>query len=252
MISILLATGLVTWLIFTLFWAASLPRQDASIVDFYWGPGFAIIAWLAWLMGSVNELYNGFLLVAITGWGARLGWYISKRHTGTEDARYRAMRERHGTGFNRSSIWIVFWLQAVLQWIASSPALVAAIVTPRPVEWLIWIGALVFACGLGLEIMADKEVERFRADPANKGNLLTTGLHARIRHPNYLGEITLQWGIGLIAFGGTLNPLAFAGPVLMTGLIVKVSGVPLLEEQFRERPGYEQWAAKAGVFWPKA
>jgi steroid 5-alpha reductase family enzyme len=99
--------------------------------------------------------------------------------------------------------------------------------------------------------MADNEVERFRADPANRGKLLTTGLHSRIRHPNYLGEIILQWGMGLIAFGGTLNPLAFAGAALMTGLIVKVSGVPLLEEQFRKRPGYEAWAAKAGVFWPK-
>jgi steroid 5-alpha reductase family enzyme len=251
MISILLATFLTTWLAFTLFWAASLPRQDAGIIDFYWGPGFAIIAWLAWWMGSANELHNGLLLVAITSWGARLGWYISKRHTGTEDPRYRAMREHHGTGFNRSSLWIVFWLQATIQWLASSPALVAAIATPEPVEWLIWIGALVFAGGFALEIMADSEVARFRADPANRGKLLTTGLHARVRHPNYLGEVILQWGLGLIAFGGTLNPLAFVGPGLMTGLIVKVSGVPLLEEQFRTRPGYAEWVARAGMFWPK-
>jgi steroid 5-alpha reductase family enzyme len=251
MISILLATALATWLVFTLFWVASLPRQDAGIVDFYWGPGFAIIAWLAWLMGSVNELHNGFLLVAITGWGARLGWYMTKRHQGTEDARYRTMREHHGTGFNRKSLWMVFWLQAVIQWLASSPALVAAIATPRPIEWLIWIGALVFAGGFALEIMADNEVAHFRTDPSNRGTLLTTGLHARIRHPNYLGEIVLQWGMGLIAFAGTLNPLAFMGPALMTVLIVKVSGVPLLEEEFKTRPGYAEWAAKAGVLWPK-
>ncbi len=251
MISILLITGLATWLAFTLFWVASLPRQDAGIVDFYWGPGFAVLAWMAWLMGSANGLHNTLLLVAITTWGARLGWYMTKRHVGTEDARYRAMRERHGSDFNRRSLWMVFWLQAAIQWAAASPALVAAIATPRPIEWLIWTGALVFAGGFALEIMADNEVERFKADTANRGKLLMTGLHARIRHPNYLGEIILQWGIGLTAFGGTLNPLALLGSALMTGLIVKVSGVPLLEEQFRKRPGYDEWAAKAGVLWPK-
>jgi steroid 5-alpha reductase family enzyme len=251
MISILLATGLATWIAFTLLWVASLPRQDAGIVDFYWGPGFAIIAWLAWLMEGMNELHNGFLLVALTCWGARLGWYMTKRHQGSEDARYRAMRERHGAGFARRSLWMVFWLQASIQWLASSPALVAAIMTPKPEEWVVWIGALVFAAGFALEIMADREVARFRIDPANKGKLLTTGLHARIRHPNYLGEIILQWGMGLIAFGGTLNLLAFVGPALMTGLIVKVSGVPLLEEQFKTRPGYAEWAARAGALWPR-
>jgi steroid 5-alpha reductase family enzyme len=251
MISIFLATGLATWLAFTLFWVASLPRQDAGIIDFYWGPGFVLIAWLAWLMGTANELHNGVLLCAITLWGTRLGWYMTSRHAGTEDARYRAMRDRNGPGFNRSSLWLVFWLQAAIQWLASSPALVAAIATPRPMERLIWIGALIFAGGFALEIIADNEVARFRADPANRGKLLTTGLHSRIRHPNYLGEMILQWGMGLIAFGGTLNALAFAGAALMTGLIVKISGVPLLEEQFRTRPGYQEWAAKAGVFWPK-
>jgi steroid 5-alpha reductase family enzyme len=250
-ISILVATLAVTLIAFTLFWVASLPRQDAGIVDFYWGPGFAVIAWLAWLMGSVNGLHNSLLLAAVTGWGARLGWYMTMRHTGTEDARYRAMRERHGPGFSRSSLWMVFWLQALIQWVASSPALVAAIAAPRPVAWLIWTGAVIFAGGFVLEIMADREVGRFRADPANRGKLLTAGLHARIRHPNYLGEIILQWGLGLIAFGGTQNLLAFVGAALMTVLIVKVSGVPLLEEQFRTRPGYQVWAAKAGVFWPK-
>jgi steroid 5-alpha reductase family enzyme len=251
MMPILAATFGVTLFVFTLLWLASLSRHDASIVDFYWGPGFAVIAILAWWMGNANGLHNTLLLVAITAWGARLGWYMTKRHTGTEDARYRAMRERHGQAFGRNSLWMVFWLQAIIQWAASSPALVAASAIPRPVEALIWIGALVFTGGFALEIMADREVERFKCDPANRGKLLTSGLHARIRHPNYLGEIILQWGMGLIAFGGTLNPLAFIGPALMTGLIVKVSGVPLLEEQFKTRPGYAEWTAKAGEFWPK-
>jgi steroid 5-alpha reductase family enzyme len=251
MISVFFATILATFAAFTLLWAASLPRRDAGIVDLYWGPGFAVIAWLAWVMSPTNGLHNTLILAAISAWGVRLGWYMIRRHTGHEDPRYGAMRERYGSGFARTSLWLVFWLQAAIQWLASSPALVAALANPRPMHTLIWIGAIIFAAGFVLEIGADQAVARHRADPANRGRLLTTGLHARVRHPNYLGEIILQWGMGMIAFGGTLNPLAFIGPILMTGLIIKVSGVPLLEAQFRTRPGYDEWAKHAGALWPK-
>jgi steroid 5-alpha reductase family enzyme len=251
MISILAATASVTFAAFTLLWAASLPRRDAGIVDLYWGPGFAAIAWVAWMMSAANGLHAALLLAAVSAWALRLGWYMVRRHTGQEDPRYGAMRERHGPGFARTSLWLVFWLQAAIQWLASSPALVTAMSPSNPVPALIWIGVLLFTAGFILESIADRAVARHRANPANRGKLLTTGLHARIRHPNYLGEIVLQWGMGLIAFGGTLNPLAFFGPLLMTGLIIKVSGVPLLEEQFRKRPGYSEWAAKAGALWPR-
>jgi steroid 5-alpha reductase family enzyme len=251
MIPILVATFGITLFVFTLLWLASLSRHDASIVDFYWGPGFAAIAILAWWMAETGT--SRYLLwVPVTLWGLRLGWHMIHRHHGDEDPRYRAMREHHGASFGRRSLWTVFWLQALIQWIASSPALVAAVAPARDHKGLIEFGLAVFVIGLMIEIWADRELSRFRANPANRGKLLTTGMFARIRHPNYLGEIILQWGIGIAAFGMTFNPLVFIGPAVMTGLIVKLSGVPMLEEQLRDRPGYAQWAAKAGALWPKS
>ncbi len=260
MLLIVFTTFAITLLAFTALWAASVSRRDAGIVDMYWGPGFAVIAWMAWLMSGTPLLSDLLFVILLTLWAMRLGWHILARHRGEEDPRYAAMRSRRGATFGRDSLWMVFWLQAIIQWIASSPALTLltsradtkAFALMAPSTLLIMAAGLaLFVGGFTIEVIADRAVARHTADPANRGKLLTTGLHARIRYPNYLGEIMLQWGLGLIAFGGTLNPLAFVGPALMTGLIMKVSGVPLLEEQFRKRPGYQEWAARTGALWPK-
>jgi steroid 5-alpha reductase family enzyme len=250
MTSTLAITLGITLAAFTLIWVVSLRMKDASIVDFYWGPGFAVIGWVVWWMAGGARTTTLLLCCALTLWAARLTWHIASRH-GAEDARYRAMRERHGDAFASRSLWMIFWLQAVIQWIASSPVLVAVLSPAQPVLWLVWCGAALFAAGFVLEMLADSAIAAFRANPANRGKLLTTGLHARVRHPNYLGEIVLQLGLGLMAFGLTLNPLAFAGPALIAFLMVKVSGVPMLEAMFSTRPGYGDWAAKTGALWPR-
>ena len=136
--------------------------------------------------------YLLMLTVALTLWGLRLGWYMRQRHRGQEDARYAAMRQNHGADFGRKSLWLVFWLQAVLQWLAASPILVAAFAKPQPVWPITALGLALFSAGFLLEILADRAVARFKSNPANRGKLLTSGLHARIRHPNYLGEI-IEW-----------------------------------------------------------
>jgi steroid 5-alpha reductase family enzyme len=248
--TLLISTFSVTLVAFLTLWFFSLRLKDASIVDMYWGPGFAVIAWVAYALAPERGMINLILVALLTLWGLRLGWHIASRHNG-EDPRYAAMRAERGESFARWSLWMVFGLQAVIQWIASSPVLVAVLSDPDPMEPLLHLGFLVFAAGFLLEVWADGALRRFRADPANKGKLLMTGLHARIRHPQYLGEITLQWGLGLIAFGITLNPLAFVGPALMTVLIIKVSGVPMLEKMFEKREGFAEWKAKSGAIWPK-
>jgi steroid 5-alpha reductase family enzyme len=245
---------------FTLIWAMSLRLKDAGIVDFYWGPGFAVIGWLAWWKEGSRWPGDTAFLTLLTLWALRLGWHMTARHGGVEDARYADMRARHGAAFPARSLWMVFWLQAVIQWLASSPALVLMIAYPAhktallasPLTALLAaIGTALFVLGFGLEVAADRAIARFKADPANRGKLLTTELHARIRHPNYLGEIVLQWGLGLVAFALTLNPLAFVGPALMHGLIVKLSGVPMLEAQFASRPGFAEWKARTNALWPR-
>jgi steroid 5-alpha reductase family enzyme len=258
--TMLAATAAITFAAFTLLWLLSLRLKDAGIVDFYWGPGFVVIGWLAWwLAGSAWVGDIGFLLL-ITGWGLRLGWHMAARHSGVEDTRYADMRRRHGAAFPARSLWMVFWLQAAIQWVASSPVLMV-MATPGwaksllaqypPTSVLAIAGATLFAIGFVIEAIADGDIRRFKSDPANRGKLLTTGLHARIRHPNYLGEIVLQWGLGLLAFGLTLNPLALVGPAVMHGLIWKLSGVPLLEAQFAGREGFAEWKARTNALWPR-
>jgi steroid 5-alpha reductase family enzyme len=250
MISTLVITLAITLIAFTVIWLISLRMKDASIVDFYWGPGFAVIGWVAWWMSGGANTTTLILCCALTLWALRLTWHIAGRH-GAEDARYRAMRDRHGASFASKSLWMIFWLQAIIQWIAASHVLVAVLAPAQPIMLLVWCGAALFIAGFVLEVMADRAIASFRSNPANSGKLLTTGLHARVRHPNYLGEIILQFGLGLMAFGLTQNPLAFVGPVLIAFLMVKVSGVPMLEAMFRTRPGYDAWAAKTGALWPK-
>ncbi|MGL5115755.1 MAG: DUF1295 domain-containing protein [Beijerinckiaceae bacterium] len=253
---ILLATLIATLAAFSAFWLLSLKKADASVVDFWWGPGFALTGWLAFAMAEPPQRAALlWLLVPLTLWALRLGWYMTSRHAGTEDARYRVMREAAGAGWPLRSLFVVFWLQAVVQWIASSPALTLAMAAPLPMAgatlWLTGFGIVLFLAGFALEIAADAAVARFRIDPANRDRLLTTGLHSRVRHPNYLGEIILQTGFALIAFGLTFNVLAAVGPALMIGLLIKLSGVPMLEVQLKKRPGYDAWKAQTGALWPK-
>jgi steroid 5-alpha reductase family enzyme len=256
----LLLTFAATVAAFTLIWAESLRRKDAGIVDFYWGPGFVVIGWLGWFLGPRGGGVGLIFLAALTLWGLRLGWHMIARHGGVEDPRYAEMRRVHGPSFGQKSLWMVFWLQAVIQWIAASPAL-TVVATPAaaadanlatPLFALLFgIGLLAFAGGFALEALADRTVRNFRADPANRGRLLTTGLHARVRHPNYLGEIILQWGLGLMAFALTLNLLALVGPALMHGLIVRLSGVPMLEAHLATREGFAAWKARTNALWPR-
>jgi steroid 5-alpha reductase family enzyme len=254
------ATLGVTLVAFTLLWATSLRRRDAGIVDFYWGPGFVVIAWIGLATSPSRLVSDLWLLVPVTLWGLRLGWYMIERHGGEEDARYAAMRARHGAAFPSRSLWMVFWLQAVIQWLAASPSLALAATSSTGKAQAaasslggiaLWFGVLLFSIGFVVEVMADRAVRRFKADPANRGLLLTTGLHGFVRHPNYLGEIVLQWGLGFVAFGLTLNPLAFAGPALMHALIVKLSGVPMLQDHLASRPGHAEWAARTPALWPR-
>ncbi len=252
MMSALWITFAISFGIFTLLWIVSLARRDAGVVDIYWGPGVVVLGWTAWWLGGADpQPLRIIILAVVTVWGLRLGWHILKRHRGEEDARYAAMRARHGAGWPLKSLVYVFWLQAAIQIAAASAPLLAAVGPARPLAAVAWAGLLIFAAGFLLEAAADRAIARFAGNPANRGKLLTTGLHARVRFPNYLGEITLQWGLALAAFGLTLSPLAFIGPVVMTYLIFKVSGVPLLEEQFRKREGYAQWAARTGAILPK-
>lgn len=237
----------------TLLWILSVRLGDVSIVDVFWGPGFALAGGTYLLVdGSFSD--RGVLAVTlVTVWAVRLGTHLLIRNLGSsgEDPRYQAMREPYGDQYWWVSLFTVFWLQAGLLWIISAP-LLGAVRSGSPLGLLDGIGALVFATGLTIETVADLQLKRFRANPANKGTVLDSGLWRYSRHPNYFGDFVVWWGLYLIALSGGAWWTAF-GPALISWLLLRVSGVTMLERGLKKtRPGYEEYVRRTSAFipWP--
>jgi len=182
----------------------------------------------------------------------RLTAHLLVRNWGQpEDRRYQAIRRNHSPGFSWKSLYIVFGLQALLAWIISMP-LHAAIVGTTPLNWLDAVGAALVLTGLAIEASADHQLRRFKADPSHAGQVMDQGLWRYSRHPNYFGEACVWWGFGLIALAAG-SGLSLIAPLLMTWLLLKVSGVALLEKDIAERrPAYQDYIARTSAFvpWP--
>ncbi|NJD17947.1 MAG: DUF1295 domain-containing protein [Gemmatimonadetes bacterium] len=235
---------------FTLLWAVSVRLRDASIADPFWGPGFLLVG-LAYLAAHGNSTPRGFIAVAlVAAWAARLGFHLLRRNRSHgEDPRYAAMRAGHGARFWWVSLGTVFWLQAALLWIVSLPVL-AAVVGSAPLGAWDAAGVAVFLAGFLTEAVADAQLARFRDDPANRGTVLDRGLWRYSRHPNYFGDALLWWGVYFLAVGAGA-PWTVVGPALMTLLLVKVSGVALLERSLvQTRPGYAEYVRRTSAFVP--
>lgn len=237
----------------TVVWALSVRVADASIVDIYWGSGFVLLAWV-YLVPAPGLTPRSWLVAAlISAWGLRLSWHIFRRHRGQgEDPRYRAMRASHGQAFWWRSLFTVFWLQGALQWFVALPVLVAVgAARPEAFTAVDGLGILLFAVGFIFEAAGDHQLTRFRADPANRGKVLDTGLWRYTRHPNYFGDATMWWGIYVIAASTPGGWLTVLSPALMTVLLVRVSGVTLLEEGLTaSKPDYAAYMARTPAFFP--
>jgi steroid 5-alpha reductase family enzyme len=233
----------------TLCWLVSVPKRDVSIVDSLWGALFVAAAGV-YVAGTGGGPRAWLVFVLIASWALRLTVYITWRNWGEgEDHRYRAIRRRNEPKFWLKSLYLVFGLQAVLAWIVSLP-LLAAVGSSRPLGWIDALGVAVFAFGFGFESLGDWQLARFRADAANRGRVLDRGLWRYTRHPNYFGECCLWWGLYLIAVaaGGWWS---IVSPLLMTLLLLKVSGVALLEQTIVERrPGYVDYVRRTSAFVP--
>lgn len=233
-------------------WLASVVRRDASIVDIWWS--LAILAAACVYASDADHLTPRRILVlaALVLWAMRLAVYLAWRGWGVqEDPRYQAMRARRPR-FRWSSLFIVFWFQAVLAWLISLPLLVAMQGEPQDAPRLLdAVGVVLFAVGFGFEAVGDWQMARFKADSANRGRVLDRGLWRYTRHPNYFGEAVLWWGLWFLA-GATRGALwTIVSPVLMTWLLLRVSGVRLLESALlNEKPAYRDYVARTSAFLP--
>lgn len=236
----------------TVAWVVSLLRRDAGLIDICWGPGFVLVSWVYLLSGDTSSLRGALVLGLVTLWGLRLGLHIAWRSRGKdEDYRYAEMRRKWGRRFPLVSLFTVFLFQASLLWLLSIP-LDRAIASTTPVRWIDGIGMLLCLAGLVIETTADLQLTRFRADPANRGRVLNHGLWRYSRHPNYFGDAVVWWGFGVFAVAAGAWWTLYA-PAAMTWLLVRVSGVPLLEERLKKtRPAYRDYVERTSAFvpWP--
>lgn len=237
-------------ILMVLAWLVSVVRKDVSIVDSLWSLMFLVIAAWYLVQGEFSGPRAFLVLALVTAWALRLSLYIGIRNHGQpEDHRYQEIRRNNSPGFAWKSLYIVFGLQALLAWLIAMP-LAAAMTGTAPLGLVDLAGGLLWLTGMFFELVGDAQLARFKRDPDNQGKVLSSGLWRYTRHPNYFGEFLIWWGFFLVAVaaGGWWTVLS---PLLMSFLLLKVSGVSLLEKDIGERrPAYADYVARTNAFFP--
>jgi steroid 5-alpha reductase family enzyme len=230
-------------------WGVATARRNVGLVDIFWSLFLLLAATVAFVQSPATP--RGWLTLALaTAWALRLAGYLALRNwNAPEDRRYRAIRERNEPGFAWKSLYLVFGLQAVLAWLVSAP-LVASIAQAGAPDIVGWAGAGLAAFGIAYESAADWQLARFKARADSAGRVLDTGLWRYSRHPNYFGEFCVWWGFFLLAADAGGWWTAFS-PLLMSFLLLRVSGVTLLERDIGERrPAYRDYVMRTRAFFP--
>jgi steroid 5-alpha reductase family enzyme len=181
----------------------------------------------------------------------RLAGYLARRNIGKgEDPRYVAMRRHYGASWPLRSLVQVFVLQGVLMWLISLPVQAAERSSGGgPLGWSDALGAALTLTGVAFEATGDAQLARFKADPANRGKVMDRGLWRYTRHPNYFGDFLVWWGLYALAVASG-NAWTVLSPALMSFLLLRVSGVTLLEKSMRARPGYDDYVRRTSAFFP--
>ena len=235
-----------------LLWLLSLRLRNAAIVDIFWGSGFGLLAWLYFALSAGFLPRKLLVATLVTIWGVRLSVHIWRRNHGRpEDFRYRAWRVQWAGNFAWRSLLQVFMLQGALMWLISAPLLLAQTATaPAALGLLDGLGTLLWLAGFIFEAGGDWQLERFKANPDNAGRIMDSGLWRYTRHPNYFGDALLWWGLYLLAAANPTGVWALGSPLLMTVLLIRVSGVTLLEKSLGQRPEYREYIARTPAFFP--
>jgi len=235
----------------SLWFVVSLIKKRNDVADVAWGLGFVIMAWGSFFLSGNSGTRALLVGVLVSIWGLRLAWHIHSRNKGkTEDYRYLAWRKEWGKFFYIRSYFQVYLLQGIFLFLIVSPVLLINKSAGTALGLLDIVGVSVWLVGFYFETIGDAQLARFIKDPANKGKLMQRGLWAYTRHPNYFGEVTLWWGIGLIALSVPSGWLGIIGPLTITFLILKVSGIPMLEKKMVEHPDFAEYKKRTSIFFP--
>jgi steroid 5-alpha reductase family enzyme len=249
-----LITFLLVFAMMTALWPLSIKLRDVSIIDILWAPAFAAVAWVSAAMVSIRDARTLIVLGLVSIWAVRLGGHVLQRwlSLGHEDYRYAAIRKQRGSQFPLTSLFWIFWLQALLLWVISWPLQIVFAHT-RPLGWLDGIGITLAVGGIVIEAVADAQLMQFRGDPHNGQQVLDTGLWAWSRHPNYFGDFIMWWGYFILAIASGGAWWIILGPIVMSVLLVHYSGAGLMEDTISDRrPGYAEYVRRTSLFipWP--
>ncbi len=236
---------------FILFFIGQLMKNN-SIVDIAWGMGFIILALYSLFHLSEVGPKNVLIVALIVFWGLRLSYHVAKRNLGKpEDRRYLEMRKHWGDSFPLLKAFFgVYMVQLILMYLIALPILLINLKANAGINYLDIIGISVWLLGYIFESVGDAQLAHFIKKPENKGKIMTSGLWQYTRHPNYFGEATMWWGISILAISVPLGWIGLISPILITFLLVFVSGVPLLENKYKDRPDFIIYKKKTSMFIP--
>ncbi|MFI6908232.1 DUF1295 domain-containing protein [Nonomuraea sp. NPDC050394] len=244
------STGVAFLLVIT--FGVAIKAGKHAVIDVAWGLGFTLIALTAFLQSADGDLPRRVLLALLTClWGVRLALHLGRRvAAGGEDPRYMALLAKAPGNRDAYAFRIIYLTQGLIMLFVSLPIQVG-MTTTGPVGWLGWAGVTLWLVGFVFETVGDRQLARFRADPANKGRVLDTGLWRYTRHPNYFGDAAVWWGLFLIAAERWPGVLTILSPVVMTYFLLAKTGKPMLERQLSStRPGYADYIRRTSGFVP--
>lgn len=249
MLSLFLISALLVWALMTVSFAIAQIVKKNSIADIAWGMGFIMIAVWAWWQASDPSLQRIIITICVLLWGTRLAIYIFVRNRGKkEDWRYAQMKQ-NWKNIILSSYIRIFLLQGALMLAIATPILFADMGNFTHIQWFHILGVGIFAFGLVWETIGDWQLTQFKKNPNHKGKILTTGLWALSRHPNYFGEMLVWWGIWIISLNSITSLLTIIGPATITFVITQIS-TPMLEKKYADNPDFQQYCQTTNAFLP--
>ncbi|MEI7667639.1 MAG: DUF1295 domain-containing protein [Erysipelotrichaceae bacterium] len=240
--------GLIIY--FIVIYLIALKQNNHGLVDVAWGLGFVFSGLIALINQDLNlTKVIGYMMLIV--WGLRLSIYLFMRNYGkVEDPRYQAMRLNWTKHPYLYSFIQVYLLQAVLLFLINQPFYALASLNQPELSYLSGLALAIWLIGFLFEVIGDSQLNAFRKNPLNKGKLLTTGLRAYTRHPNYFGEAVMWWSMSLYAYSVGASIYVLFSAVLITLLLRYVSGVPLLEKRYKDRLDFKAYASETSVFIP--
>ncbi len=246
-----LLLGLILFAYMNFWFFVSLFKKRNDVADVAWGLGFVVLAWTSFYLNQYWSWVSLMVNILVTIWGLRLAYHIYSRNKGNpEDYRYKAWREEWGKWFYLRSYFQIYILQGFLLFVISLPVIFINTYEIKAFGALLLVGIFVWLVGFFFESVGDAQLAKFIKNPENKGKLMQSGLWAYTRHPNYFGEVTQWWGIFIIVLSTPFGWISIIGPLTITFLILKVSGIPMLEKKMEQNPEFLAYKKRTSMFIP--